>query len=78
MTVTGQVEVFLARKTQIAIVDDDPSDRDSDMTLAISTVPLPVILAVEYHVAEQEMASILFFCTIFSAISLGGFIWLTA
>jgi predicted permease len=31
-------------------------------------------LAVQYQMAEQEMASILFFSTIFSVITMGGFI----
>jgi hypothetical protein len=34
--------------------------------MAIPTSSLPVILAVQYQTAEQEMASTLFFSTIFS------------
>ncbi len=43
-----------------------------------ATGSIPVILAVQYEVAEQEMASILFFSTIFSIATMGVFIWLTA
>jgi malonate transporter and related proteins len=52
--------------------------REAVLTLAISTASIPVILAVQYQMAEQEMASILFFSTIFSVITMGGFIWVTA
>jgi malonate transporter and related proteins len=52
--------------------------RQTVLTLAIPTASIPVILAVQYQMAEQEMASILFFSTIFSVITMGGFIWLTA
>jgi malonate transporter and related proteins len=52
--------------------------REAVLTLAIPTASIPVILAVQYQMAEQEMASILFFSTIFSIITMGGFIWLTA
>jgi malonate transporter len=48
-----------------------------EAVLAIPTASIPVILAVQYQVAEQEMA-ILFFSTIFSIVTMGGFIWLTA
>ena len=48
------------------------------LTLAIPTASIPVILAVQYKVAEQEMAAILFFSTIFSIVTMAGFIWLTA
>lgn len=52
--------------------------RQAVLTLAIPTASIPVILAVQYQMAEQEMASILFFSTVFSVITMGGFIWLTA
>jgi malonate transporter and related proteins len=52
--------------------------REAVLTLAIPTASIPVILAVQYQMAEQEMASILFFSTIFSVVTMGGFIWLTA
>ena len=52
--------------------------REAVLTLAIPTASIPVILAVQYQVAEQEMAAILFFSTIFSIVTMGGFIWLTA
>jgi hypothetical protein len=52
--------------------------REAVLTLAIPTVSLTVILAVQYQKAEQEMASILFFSTIFSVVTMGGFMWLTS
>jgi len=52
--------------------------RKAVLTMAISTSSLPVILAVQYQTAEQEMASTLFFSTIFSVLTMGGSIWLTA
>ena len=54
------------------------STREAVLTMAIPTSSLPVILAVQYQTAEQEMASTLFFSTIFSILTMGGFIWLTA
>ena len=47
------------------------------VTLAIPTASIAVIFAVEYKSGEQEMASTLFWSTIFSVITMGGFIWLT-
>jgi malonate transporter len=52
--------------------------REAVLTMAIPTSSLPVILAVQYQTAEQERASTLFFSTIFSVLTMGGFIWLTA
>lgn len=46
----------------------------SVITIAIPTASICVILAVQYKTAEQEMASILFFSTIFSIISMGAFL----
>lgn len=51
--------------------------REVVLTLAIPTASIAVILAVQYQTAEQEMASTLFFSTILSVITMGGFIWLT-
>jgi malonate transporter and related proteins len=51
--------------------------REAVLTMAIPTVSIAVILAVQYQKAEQEMASILFYSTIFSVVTIGGFIWLT-
>lgn len=51
--------------------------REAVLTLAIPTASVVVILAVQYQTAEQEMASTLFFSTILSVITMGGFIWLT-
>jgi malonate transporter and related proteins len=48
------------------------------VTMAIPTASIAVILAVQYGAAEREMASTLFFSTIFSIVTMGGFIWLTA
>lgn len=52
--------------------------REAVLTLAIPTASICVILAVQYQAAEQEMASTLFFSTILSVVTMGGFIWLTA
>jgi malonate transporter and related proteins len=60
---------FLGMTTEIT--------REAVLTLAIPTASVPVILAVQYQKAEQEMASILFYSTIFSVVTMGGFIWLT-
>jgi malonate transporter len=46
---------------------------------ASPAVPVPsacIILAVQYHAAEQEMASTLFFSTLLSVLTTGAFIWL--
>lgn len=45
------------------------------ITLAIPTASICIILAVQYKVAQQEMASTLFFSTIMSVLTLGGFIY---
>jgi len=50
--------------------------REAVLTLAIPTGSIAVILAAQYQKAQQEMASILFFSTIFSVITMGAFIWL--
>lgn len=47
------------------------------VTLAIPTASVAVIFAVEYKAAEQEMASTLFWSTILSVLTMGGFIWAT-
>lgn len=47
----------------------------SVITMAIPTASICVILAVQYKTAEQEIASILFFSTLFSIISMGGFLY---
>ncbi|MBB2199147.1 permease [Gluconacetobacter sp. 1c LMG 22058] len=52
--------------------------QESVVTMAIPTASIAVMLAVQYQVAEREMASILFFTTILSVLTMGGFIWLTS
>lgn len=47
----------------------------SVITLAIPTASICVILAVQYKVAQQEMASTLFFSTLFSIVTMGGLLW---
>ena len=47
------------------------------VTLAIPTASIAVIFAVEYGTGQQEMASTLFWSTILSVFTMGGFIWLT-
>jgi len=46
------------------------------LTLAIPSAVICVILAVQFHAAEQEMASTLFFSTMLSLPTMGLFIWL--
>jgi predicted permease len=50
--------------------------REAVITLSIPTASIPTILAVQYNVCEQEMASILFFSSILSVLTMGGFIFL--
>jgi malonate transporter and related proteins len=52
--------------------------REVVLTIAIPTASICVILAVQYRIAEQEMASTLFFSTVLSVVTMGGLIWLTA
>lgn len=56
---------------------DAAATREAVLTMAIPTSSLPVILAVQYQTGEQERASMLFFSTLFSVVTMGGFIWLT-
>ncbi|MBB2198785.1 permease [Gluconacetobacter sp. 1c LMG 22058] len=62
-----------------ALVLDLPAalTQESVITMAIPTASIAVMLAVQYHTAEREMASVLFFTTILSVFTMGGFIWLT-
>lgn len=48
------------------------------VTIAIPTASIAVIFAVEYKTGEKEMASTLFWSTILSVFTMGGFIWATA
>ena len=48
------------------------------VTLAIPSASIAVIFSVQFHVGEKEMASTLFWSTILSVITMGGFIWATA
>lgn len=52
--------------------------REAVLTVAIPTAATVVIRAVQYHKAEQETASMLFFSTVFPAVTIGGFIWANA
>lgn len=47
----------------------------SVISIAIPTASICVILAVQYKVAEREMASILFFSTLLSILTMGGFLF---
>ncbi len=47
----------------------------SVISMAIPTASVCVILAVQYKTAEQEMASILFFSTLFSILTMGGLLY---
>lgn len=48
------------------------------LTLSLPTASIAVILAVQYQTAAREMGSTLFFSTMFSIATMGGFIWLTS
>lgn len=48
------------------------------ITMAIPSAAITTMLAIRYQLMEQDMASTLFFSTILSIISMGGFILLTA
>ena len=52
--------------------------REAVITLAIPTAAMAVILAVQFKVAEQEMASSLLFSTVLSIPTMGAFMFLTA
>jgi malonate transporter and related proteins len=52
--------------------------REAVITLAIPTASLAVILAVQFNLAEQEMASSLLFSTVLSVPTMGAFMFLTA
>ncbi|SAK40798.1 putative transporter YfdV [Caballeronia glebae] len=47
----------------------------SVITLSIPTASICVMLAVQYKTAEQEIASILFFSTVLSILTMGGFLY---
>ena len=51
--------------------------REAVITLAIPTAALAVILAVQFNIAEQEMASSLLFSTVLSVPTMGLFMFLT-
>ncbi|WP_109366804.1 AEC family transporter [Ochrobactrum soli] len=80
LSVAGRNIVIPAAIWAIMLFTGISSDvtREVVLTLAIPTASIAVILAVQYQTAEQEMASTLFFSTILSVITMGGFIWLTA
>lgn len=48
------------------------------LSMAIPTASITVILAVQYHTAESEIASTLFISTILSVITMGMFIWVVS
>ena len=50
---------------------------ESVITMAIPVASIVIILAVEYHIAEKEMASTLFVSTVISFITIAGFMLLT-
>jgi malonate transporter len=52
--------------------------REAVITLAIPTAAMAVILAVQFKIAEQEMASSLLFSTVLSIPTMGAFMFLTA
>lgn len=46
-------------------------------TLALPSASISVILAVQYQILTKQMASNLFFSTLLSMVTMGGFIWVT-
>lgn len=52
------------------------SSQEAVLTMAIPTASVTVILAVQFRTAEQEIASVLFFSTALSVLTMGVFIWL--
>jgi len=57
--------------------DNSAQLQEAVIALAIPVASLVVILAVRYKTAEQEMASVLLYSTLFSIPTLSLFIWLT-
>ncbi|MBS1034823.1 AEC family transporter [Gluconobacter cerinus] len=51
--------------------------QESVLTMAIPSASINVILAMRYHVLEREIASVLFFGTLTSIVTMAFFIWLT-
>ncbi|WP_236622830.1 AEC family transporter [Kozakia baliensis] len=54
-----------------------PVLQESTLTMAIPTASISVVLAMRYRVLERETASILFFGTLSSLITMSFFIWIT-
>jgi predicted permease len=52
--------------------------REAVLVMALPAAALPVIFAVRFQTAQQEMASTLFYANIAAIPTLGAFIWLTS
>jgi len=51
--------------------------REAVITLALPAVTLSIVLAVRYGVAEQQIASVLFFSSVLSFPTIAAFVWIT-
>lgn len=51
--------------------------KESVVTMAMPSAAVSVILAMRYHILEREVASVLFFGTLSSLLTIASFIWLT-
>ena len=54
-----------------------PIIREAVLTTAIPTMPIVIVLAVQYHVAESRASSALFLSVVVSIVTMGVFIALT-
>jgi malonate transporter len=76
-TLARNILVPLAVWGMVVLLGIEPKIADvAVLTLAIPSAVICVILAVQFHAAEQEMASTLFFSTMLSLPTMGLFIWL--
>lgn len=76
-TLSRNILVPAAVWGMVVLLGIEPKTADvAVLTLAIPSAVICVILAVQYHAAEQEMASTLFFSTMLSLPTMGLFIWL--
>jgi hypothetical protein len=55
----------------------EPIVSEAVLTTAIPTMPIVIVLAVQYHVAESHAASALFLSVVGSIVTMGVFITLT-
>lgn len=66
--------IFFAMKA-LGVPDDERAV--TTIALSIPSTSIAVIFAVQYGTGQREMASTLFWSTILSVVTMGGFIWVT-